>query len=121
MHDVDTAGLQRLGAAAAALHIQDFDLEALRAIKAAGLRHPQRQDGVDRLRNSDLELRLGGHQREYPQARNNDDERGEQTRAAPGMGWHCFLPEITTPSYISFCDCSAQNSRSSRPYPPIRS
>src|SRR5215475_9069465 len=55
------AGLQRLGAAAAAAHVDDVDLQSVRRIETAGLGHPQRQDGVDWLGDSDFQLgHVGG-------------------------------------------------------------
>ena len=55
MHGLDFAGQQHLDAAAAAFHVDDFDLEPFLGVEAAGLRHPDREDGHDRRRDADLE------------------------------------------------------------------
>ena len=61
MHDVEAAGLHLLGAAAAAVHVEDLDLEALLGVEAGRLRGPPCQHGVDRIGDPGLDLdRLGG-------------------------------------------------------------
>ena len=61
-HQVDVAGLQFLGAAGAAAHVDDLDLEPVGGIEAALLRHPHRQHGVDGVGDADAERNelLGG-------------------------------------------------------------
>jgi hypothetical protein len=63
MHGIDAARLQRLGAAAAAIHADDFDIETLRRIEPSRLRHPQGQDSIHGFGNADLEMRrlCSGH------------------------------------------------------------
>ena len=72
-HQVDLAGLQFLGAAAAAAHVDDLDLQAVGGIEAAFLRHPHRQHGVDGVGDADAErgelLGGGGEWRRRRQAR----------------------------------------------------
>src|SRR5580704_16740599 len=56
MHDVDAAGLEFLRAAAAAVHVEDLDFQALLAEETALLRHPEGEHRVHGLGNTDLEL-----------------------------------------------------------------
>src|SRR5215472_1721749 len=61
MHDVEAAGLQRLGAPAAAVHIDELDLQSLRRIEARGLRGPPCQLSVGWIGDSGAKRNgLGG-------------------------------------------------------------
>ena len=75
-HQVDVAGLQFLGAAGAAAHVDDLDLEPVGGIEAAFLRHPHRQHGVDGVGDADAErdelLGGGGEGARSEQRRESD-------------------------------------------------
>jgi hypothetical protein len=73
--------------ASAAFHVDDFDLEPFLLVEAAGLRHPDREDGYDRRGDADLErLEIGRH-------RGRREREAEQGRYhAEGVDLHCFPP-----------------------------
>jgi hypothetical protein len=94
MHGVDAAGRELGGAAAAAVHVDDLGLDSVRRIEAGGIRHPDRQHGVDRIGDADFELDgLRGH-RGDPQQWQEQDDDGEANQPAPPLRcMHVGLPK----------------------------
>src|SRR5262249_18938129 len=118
VHDVEAAGLQLGRAAAAAAHVDDVDLEALRGVETGIAGHVPRQDGVDGIGDAGLDLDRLLRCRGLPADDNQSCSGADARTARTNLRWH----------RDSLCDFATlhrrrrtQNSRNSRPNPAIRS
>ena len=106
MHDVEPAGLEFGRAAAAAVHIEDVDLEALRGIEAGIARHVPSQHRVDGVGDAGLEFDWLLRGRRSPSSESDgEDSRGDARRARGAFYLHVASSEC-------FCVCHAPSTRS---------
>src|SRR5262249_26736660 len=117
MHDVEPAGLQLGGAAAATVHVDDVDRKPLRRIEAGVAGHVPGQHGVHGVGNAGLESkRLSCHG-----VPSEEDEKQQAARLRPAMPAHahrCVPRQLSSHLPVP---ATTQNSRNSRPKPAIRS
>src|SRR5580704_12425 len=98
MHDVDARRLQFLGAAAAAVHVEDFDVEPLRAVEPGGARHVPGENRVYRIGNAGFDLqgwRRRSHCRRLLRRRRLEHADGNEDRQRGDKDvflLHCRLP-----------------------------
>src|SRR5580704_13062866 len=85
MHDVDAAGLEFLRAAAAAVHVEDLDFQALLAEETDLLRHPEGEHRVHGLGNTDLELGWFGSAGGIGQHRHHHECNDAKAELRPSM------------------------------------
>src|ERR1700730_18321375 len=89
MHDIEPAGLQLGRAAAAAIHVDDVDLEALSGVQAGIAGHVPCQHGVDGVGDADLDLDWLLRCRGPPAHEDESEDSGADAQAAcMGFRWH---------------------------------